>query len=78
MYENIFLEAYSYSNDFIIDLSLADFQPFQNTQMKHFSWNMYLLRSDIHDCRAVALEKKETATERCFWNFRNFRISFPF
>ena len=53
-----FLEALSKSNDFIIDLFLANSQLFQNTQRKHFSWVLYLLKPDFLDCRAVALEKK--------------------
>ena len=36
MHEDVFLEMFSESNNFIIDLFLADFQLFQNTQMKHF------------------------------------------
>ena len=81
MYKDIFLEAFSdfmTTNDFIIGLSPAGFQLFQNTQMKHISWNVYLLKSEIQDCRAVALRKKETVSQRCFWNFQNFRTSFPF
>ena len=57
---------------------MANFQLFQNTQMKHISWNVYSLKSEIQDCKAVALEKKGTVSQRYFWNFRNFRISFPF
>ena len=58
MYEEIFSEAFSELNDFIIDLSLAIFLLFHNTQRKHFSWSFYLLKSEILDCKAVALMKK--------------------
>ena len=58
IYEEIFLEAFSWSIDFIIDLSLANFQLFQNTQRKHISWSLYLLKSEILDCRAVTSVKK--------------------
>ena len=43
---------------YIIDLSLANFQLFHNTQRKHFSWSLHLKKSETLDCRAVALEKK--------------------
>ena len=46
------------THDFMRVLSLANFQLFQNTQRKHFSWSLHLLMSEILDCRAVALEKK--------------------
>ena len=53
MYKVIFLGALSQSSDFIIELSLANFQLFQNTQRKPFSWSLYLLRTEILECRAV-------------------------
>ena len=49
MYEVLFLEAFSKSNDFIIDLPLANFQLFQNTQRKRFPFSLYLLNSEILD-----------------------------
>ena len=58
MYEGVFSEAFNELNDFIIDLSLANFLLFHNTQRKHFSWSLYLLKSEILDCKAVALVKK--------------------
>ena len=42
------------SND-VIYLFLANFLLFQNTQRKHFLWSLFLLRSEIMDCRSVAL-----------------------
>ena len=61
MHEDVFLEMFSESNNFIIDLFLADFQQFQNTQMKHFlGGNLHLLKSEIQDYRAVALEKRDS------------------
>ena len=69
MYEQIF-----YKRSF----SLANFQLFQNTQRKHFSWSLYLLKSEILDCRTAMLEKKGTVLERFFGNFWIFIISFPF
>ena len=69
MYEGIFLEAFSSSNDFIINHSLAGFRLFQNTQIKHFSCNLYLLKSEIQDCRAAALEKKSDSFEKMFLEF---------
>ena len=43
MYEEIFLGAFSWSNNFIMGLSMANVLLFQNTQKKHFSWSFYLL-----------------------------------
>ena len=37
---------------------MANLQLFQNNQMKHYSWNLYLLKSEVQDCRAVGLGKK--------------------
>ena len=70
MYEEIFLEAFSWLNDFIIDLSLANFQLFQNTQRKYFSWSLCLLRSEILDYRPAALEKKGQFSKDFFWTFK--------
>ena len=58
MYEDVFSEVFNELNDFIIDLSLANFLLFHNTQRKHFCWSLYLLKSEILDCKAVALVKK--------------------
>ena len=69
MYEDVFSEAFNELNDFIIDLSLANFQLFHNTQRKHFSWSLYLLKSEILDCKAVALMKKGLFRKDFFWIF---------
>ena len=68
-----FLEEFSWSNDFIIDLFLANSQLFQNIQRKHFSWGLYLLKSVF----AVVLEKKGQF-RKDFWNLQNFKTLFPF
>ena len=78
MYEDIFLEAFSSSSDFIIELSLADFQLFQNTHIKDFSWNLYLLKSEIQDCRAVALEKEGQFRKDVFGIFEILEYTFLF
>ena len=76
MYEVLFLEAFSKSNDFIIDLPLANFQLFQNTQRKRFPFSLYLLNSEILESRAVALEKKGQFCKDLFWNFEFFKHPF--
>ena len=53
-----FLDGFSESNDFIIDLFLTNFQLSQNTQRKHFSGSLYLLNLNILDCRAAVLKTK--------------------
>ena len=72
MYEEVFSEAFNELNDFIIDLSLANFLLFHNTQRKHFSRSLYLLKSEILDCKAVALVKKGLFRK---YFFRIFDIS---
>ena len=69
VYEEIFVEPFSWSNDVIIGLSLAKFQLFQNTYRKHFSCSLYLLKSKILDCRAVPSEKKGQFRKDSFWIF---------
>ena len=76
MYEDVFSEAFNELNDFIIDLSLANFQLFHNTQRKHFSWRLYLLKSEILDCKAVALEKKGQYRKHFLGIFRIVKHSF--
>ena len=48
MYEGYFLEAFG----------LTVLQLFPNNQMKRFAWNLYLLKSESWDCRAIALGEK--------------------
>ena len=48
MHEGYFLEAFR----------LAVLQLFPNNQMKSFAWNLYLLKWESWDCRAIALGKK--------------------
>ena len=67
---------YIMTNDYIVGPSLANFQLFQNTQMKHFPWSLYLLTSEILDCRAVALEKKGTVSQIFFWFFEILEHAF--
>ena len=76
VYEEIFFEAFSWPSDVIIGLSFAKFQLFQNTHRKHFSWSLYLLKSEILDCRAVALEKKGQFRKDFFWIFEILELSF--
>ena len=64
------------THDFMRVLSLANFQLFQNTQRKHFSWSLHLLMSEILDCRAVALEKKAPFRKDFFGIFGTFEGPF--
>ena len=47
----------------------ANFELFQNTQRKHFSWSLHLLKSEILDYVGIGIEKKEQF--RKFWKFLN-------
>ena len=78
MFEDIFLEGLvdQMTHDFMRVLSLANFQLFQNTQRKHFSWSLHLLMSEILDCRAVALEKKAPFRKDFFGIFGTFEGPF--
>ena len=60
----------------VLDLSLANFQLFQNTQTKHFYWSLLLLMSEILYYRAVALEKKAHLRKDFFRSFQDFRTPF--
>ena len=62
MSEVIFKEMSSYSNGFIIDRFLANFEIFQNTQKETFFLDLCLRKSEILDYRAVALEKERQFT----------------
>ena len=44
--------------------------------MKHFSWKLYLLKSEIQDCSAVALEKKGQFRKDAFGIFEI--LEYPF
>ena len=56
MYEGYFLEAFG----------LAVLQLFPNNQMKRFAWNLYLLKSESWDCRAIALGEKGQFRKKFF------------
>ena len=63
-------------NQTTIDLSLANFQLFQNTQRKYFSWSLYFLKSEILGCRAVALVKMGQFYKDFFGIFKILEHSF--
>ena len=44
----------------IIDIYQASFQLFQDFQGKHGFWILFVLKSEILDCRPVILEKKDS------------------
>ena len=84
MREVSFLEAFTYSNDFIIDLypasSLADLSLASNSE---YSRETFLLESVFTEVRYSGLQscsvrKKAQFCKEFFWNFQNFRTSFPF
>ena len=54
------------SNDFIIDLFLANYQLFKKTQMNDFSWSLYLRKFEILKWLAVVLEKKRKVRKNSF------------
>ena len=56
MYEGYFLEAFG----------LAVLQLFPNNQMKRFAWNLYLLKSESWDWRAIALGEKGQFRKKFF------------
>ena len=50
---------------------MSNFQLFQNTYRKYFSWNLFLLKSQILDCKPETLEKK---AQFCKDLFKVFKI----
>ena len=39
---------------------MAKFQLFQNIEKEHFSWGLFLLKSEILSCRPTTLKKKKS------------------
>ena len=59
---------------------MTKFQLFQNTERKHFSWGLFLLKSEILGCRSTTLEKKNSFANTFkeflkFWNILFFLTS---
>ena len=52
---------------------MVNFQVFQNTQSKHFSWSLLLLTSEIVDFRPVTLREKGQFCKDFLFEFSNFK-----
>ena len=56
---------------------MTDFQIFQNTQTKNFSWGLFWLKSEILGWRPATLVERKIL-QIFLGGFQNFRAFFPF